>query len=466
VSRGKQIICIYLLPFHTRPRHAPPLAVLPTTAQLRKILGEVINDKGAQGHVVDGLVEELHSLHDSHDALIQFGERLSNLPLRADWPYVEPDDLDAINEECDPDRPRGRILDLSEDDLTSRIEAAFLGRICGCMLGKPFEINTSFDEIRSALEPLGEWPLVDYPSREAVFALKSQQPQWPDLVRGDITHVAPDDDINYTVLAMLVLEENGADFTHNDLRRVWMYNLPILATFGPERTILLKSGVGSLADGDPEVERWVTTLNPGDELCGALIRADAYGYACMGNPSRAAELAFRDASFTHRRTGIYGAMFISAAIAAAPAVSDPIEIFELALRYVPQTSRFAEQVRQSIEEVRQASDWIDGYQRINSRFGEFGFCRIVQEVGTLINTLRFAESVGDGICKQVSQGLDTDSFGATAGSILGAYFGPGHLEDRWTRPFNNDIHLALALFRESSLSRLTERMTKLPQRIN
>ena len=54
----------------------------------------------------------------------------------------------------------------------------------------------------------------------------------------------------------------------------------------------------------------------------------------------------------------------------------------------------------------------------------------------LINTLRFAQDVGDGICKQVSQGNDTDSYGATAGSILGAYFGPEGLEEHrrtlWT----------------------------------
>jgi hypothetical protein len=48
----------------------------------------------------------------------------------------------------------------------------------------------------------------------------------------------------------------------------------------------------------------VAVLNPKDEYCGALIRADAYGYACPGRPALAAELAWRDASLTHRRTGI------------------------------------------------------------------------------------------------------------------------------------------------------------------
>ena len=84
----------------------------------------------------------------------------------------------------------------------------------------------------------------------------------------------------------------------------------------------------------------------------------------------------------------------------------------------------------------------------------------------LINTLKFAENIGHGICIQVSQGADTDSFGATAGSILGAYFGPGYLEKRWLDPFNDDIHSGMAWFFERSIEKLATRMSQLPRKIN
>ena len=90
---------------------------------------------------------------------------------------------------------------------------------------------------------------------------------------------------------------------------------------------------------------------------------------------------------------------------------------------------------------------------------------IYQEIGTMINTLRFAESIGDGICKQVSQGNDTDSFGCTCGSILGAFFGPGHLEPRWLEPFNDTIHTSMATFHEQRLSAVARRMGELPSRV-
>jgi ADP-ribosylglycohydrolase len=431
--------------------------MLPTPAQLRTIITNVLDDRNEQGHAVEAVRDELAATPDSYDALAALVPKLRELPMRDDWPYVEPDDLDTIRTQWAGD---GRSLPM--DDPAARVRAAFTARVCGCMLGKPFEVFVALDEIRSALESAGEWPLNDYPSEAALRALPTLQGQWQELHRDGITHVAPDDDINYTILAMLALESRGLDFTHEHLRTLWLYNLPVLVTFGPERTMLARSALASITGGEPD---WAGLLNPGSEFCGALIRADAYGYACMGRPDVAAELAHRDASFTHRRTGVYGAMFVAAAIAAAPASDDPLDIVRVALNHVPQRSRFAERTRECLDLVEGASDWLDGYRLVHDRFADFGFCRIYQEIGTLINTLRFADDVGDGMCKQVMQGNDTDSFGATVGSILGAFWGPGHLDERWVAPFNDDVRTALAIFHERSLDAITERMAALPTRV-
>ena len=59
------------------------------------------------------------------------------------------------------------------------------------------------------------------------------------------------------------------------------------------------------------------------------------------------------------------------------------------------------------------------------------------------------------------QGNDTDSFGATAGSILGAFF--GEIDERWYAPFNDDVHTALAMFHERvAAKRSPTRMAALP----
>lgn len=442
--------------------------MFPTYEQLRVTLSKIIADKNRQGHITTGMIEEFRNLPDSYDALYSFAEHLAHLPIREDWPYIEPNDWHGIEAELDPDRLQSIIQPLQPQVIEQRIEAAFLGSVCGCILGKPLEINPNMDEIQQALEPLGEWPLKNYVSERAAHNFKRPpHPDWIESVQEHIRWVTPDDDLNYTILGMLVLEQYGINFTHQNILKLWMSYLPPAFTWGPEHTILTKAALatsyGDEQNPDDEIlESWVSLLNPEDEYCGALIRVDAYGYACAGNPALAAEMAWRDASLTHRRTGIYAAMFIAAAIATAFVAKNPIEIFDTALKFVPRRSRFYSIVSDLIHEVSQASNWLEGYQRVHDEYHQYGHCQVYQEIGTLINTLCFAENVGDGICKQVMQGNDTDSFGARAGSILGAFFGPGYLENRWIEPFGDEVRTKLAGFPERSLAKLSSRMGALP----
>ncbi len=435
---------------------------------LRQLLKGVLFDKMQQGHDTENLYEELKAIPKSYDALFTFGDRLTNLPFRKDWQFVEPSSLEEIWRECDPSRPMGAIAQIDLAEAKKRVETAFYGSVCGCILGKPLEEAPYPDlyEIRKALESVGKWPMNDYVSEDILEAMGRRNISWTETTKGKISFVAQDDDITYTIMGMLLLEKYGTAFTKDHIRQLWIENLPIYTTWGPERAMLLRAGISSIAyDEADKVENWASFLNPGDEFCGALIRADAYGYACPGRPALAAELAWKDASWTHRRTGIYGAMFIAAVIASAQVVKDPLEIFNIGLKYVPQKSRFYKIVSDSLNEVSKAKDWVDGYGRIHAKYEEYSACRVYQEVGTVINTLRFAENVADGICKQVSQGNDTDSFGATAGSILGAYFGPDHFDTKWLEPFNDDIYTTINGFMERRLSKVAERMTTLPELI-
>jgi ADP-ribosylglycohydrolase len=158
-------------------------------------------------------------------------------------------------------------------------------------------------------------------------------------------------------------------------------------------------------------------------------------------------------------------MLVAAAISVALVshADDRLGPWRAALEFVPEQSRFAAIVRDSLTEVEQATDWLDGYRRIHGKYGEFSHCRVYQEIGTVLNTSRFASDVGDGIGMQVMQGNDTDSFGATAGSYLGALLGPSAFDrDHWLGRFNDDIHLALATCHIRSLSELASRMSQLP----
>jgi hypothetical protein len=438
--------------------------MLPSMRLLRQQLAAIIDGKANQGHQTKGLRTALPRVPESYDALAAFAESLRHLPLREDWPYVEPNALDEIWAECDPERPLGLIGSIIPDDAARGAAAAFEGAVAGCILGKPLEVDPTLAEIRAAAEAVGEWPLCDYISEGLLDALGRRHRSWTETTRGRIGYVAADDDLNYDIIGMLLLEQHGVGFTREDVMECWLYNLPLGWTFGPERTTLVKAGMRFLGHGPegPPFDEWTELWNPNDEACGAAIRVDAYGYACPGQPALAAELAWRDAGWTHRRTGIYGAMFVAAAIATAFVAPDWRSIFQTALQYVPRRSRFHEITADCLAMVAEVGDWLDGYERIHAKYAQHGACHIYQEVGTLINTVRFAEDVGDGICKQVSQGCDTDCFGEIAGSILGAHFGPGALEARWLAPFADTVHTAVAGCPDQSLASVTRRMAALP----
>mgnify|MGYP006288655975 FL=1 len=438
--------------------------MLSNIQSLKRRLEQVVTCKAQQGHDTAGLLTEIKRAPDGYDAVAELSRRISDLPMRSDWNYVEPNQLQDILEQCASDRPTKPVSHVDAQSITPRVEAAFLSAVSGCMLGKPLEVNPTLGEIRKAAEACGEWPLRDYISDSLLEALGRRHGDAWETTRDRIQYVAPDDDINYTVLGMMVLEKHGPSFTQSELMDLWLKNLPPLWTWGPERSLLVRAALASLDPGEKrDPGQWVSEWNPSDEACGAAIRVDAYGYAAAGHPALAAELAWRDSSMTHRRTGIYGSMFVAAAIATAFVADDPLEIFETALKYVPQRSRFYETMADCFDIVCRANDWLHGYEQIHKKYGEYGHCQLYQECGLLMNSARFASDVGDAICKQVAQGCDTDCFGEIIGSIMGAFFPPGNLEERWLLPFHDDLRTSLGTFHDKSLRSVARRMAKLPE---
>jgi ADP-ribosylglycohydrolase len=444
--------------------------------RLVEMLRLVLSQRLGQGCAIDEprFSARIDAAAGAYDALHALALELRDPPLRPDWPYVEPLEWEGIVAESHSLRPHQAWPRPDMSRAAARAEAGFLGSVCGCVLGKPVEIDPTLAELKQAAGGEQRWPLDDYVSEAFLARLGRRHDSWAETVRERISAVAADDDLHYSILGMLVLERHGLDFGTTELFRLWSENVPSGWTWGPERTALLSVAAHQhhlFAAAAVEDSHDVLFLNPGDEMCGALIRADAYGYACPGNPDLAAWLAWKDASFTHVRTGVYGPMFIAALLAnchaseAGQAGNHRLELVTSALDRVPSKSRFHEVVADSVERVAAATDWESAYAEVHRRYSDYTHCQVYQEIGTLVNTIRFAENVGHGIGLQVSQGNDTDSFGATAGSVLGVLFGPGHLESRWLAPFDDTIAHALADFHEYSLSAVAERMSRLPDRV-
>ena len=120
------------------------------------------------------------------------------------------------------------------------IKAAWEGRISGCLLGKPVEMISMRE---------GRVGLNNYLSESGSLPLRNYvRPMDHEMIRGAnkrcclgmMDKAEADDDITYSVLGLMMLEQHGTELNTDDVARSWINLLPVGATFTAERESYLK----------------------------------------------------------------------------------------------------------------------------------------------------------------------------------------------------------------------------------
>ena len=279
-------------------------------------------------------------------------EKLAELRALPDDPALrdaEPNDLDGIRA-LRPAGARRYWTELPEATFRDRLEGAMLGRFAGCTLDSIVEC-WDIEKMERWAAYLGDaFPPTDYWSEaERPQDLKYSTSRRDRFTRSKMDGVPTDDDIIYTQLGMLILEDYGVDFSVDDVGAALMKYLSDAKTAEGVALRNLHAGV-------PPAEA-AAVDNPFIHWIGADIRSDPWGYAAPGWPEKAAEFAFRDAYVSHRRNGIYGAMYFSAVIAAAFALSDPLKALEAGLAEIPADCLMAREVRWALEVAGDINDF-------------------------------------------------------------------------------------------------------------
>lgn len=344
-------------------------------------------------------------------------------------------------------------------DLEDRVLGGWLGRIAGNMLGKPVEQGDVWtrDRIDGYLRRAAALPLTDYlpePADERdALALR---PEWDRCVRGRIHGSCRDDDVDYAILGLDLLETHGFGFSTEQVGELWLLRLPYLQTFTAER-----AAYRNLADGlKPPLT--ATYDNPYQEWIGALIRADIFGWTCPDAPRRAASLARRDAVLSHAGNGVYGAMWAAALISAAFTAPTVRQAIDSALTVVPASCRLARTVRRVVSLHETRLSWEDTLSTLSEETAGLGWIHTVPNVAVLTAGLLY----GDGdftrtLALTVRGGLDTDSNGATAGSVAGVLTGAADIPGRWKDPLRDTVRSAVFGFDGARISDLAERTVRL-----
>lgn len=421
---------------------------------LRELLADELMQRGEEGYEVAELEEAVKRsvVNGTDEECEQLLNLLEQAPQRADWLYEEPSTLEGIQASLPAAAPLPK-LDLSEEELRDRLYAAWLGRCAGCNLGKPVE-GWSRDAIRTYLQFADSYPLEDYfPVLELMLAGLQLNGSWPETTRGRIRFMARDDDIDYTILGLHILETRGFDFGPEDVAQKWMSMMPFLTTYTAERAAYRNLIYGLRP---PET---ATYRNPYREWIGAQIRADMWGYVSPGDPRQAASLAFQDSSLSHVKNGIYGEIWVAALIAASFVAPDMRTALDTALAQIPPHSRLAEALCDVLGMYSSGLDWELARDDLGSRYyGQYSFVHTVNNAAVVAAALLWGE--GDytrTIGLAVQGGWDTDCNGATAGSIFGAMHGTKALLGRWVNPLNDLVRSAVFGFDNSRISDLAER---------
>lgn len=373
-----------------------------------------------------------------------------NAKQKEDYKYVEPSELEKIKflrkeHEYEKTQP-------SKEQLEEKIHGAWMGRICGCMLGKTVEgIRTN--ELIPFLKGSDNYPMHRYILRSDINDEIIEKYSYPFAQRhyaDEIDGMPYDDDTNYVILSQVIIEKHGRDFTARDVSQAWLDYQPRYAYWTAERVAFCNFINGY------EPPASAIYKNPFREWIGAQIRGDYYGYINPGDPQAAAEMAFRDASISHIKNGIYGEMFASAMIAAAAVTNNIEDIIKAGLAEIPHTSRLYEAITKVIDGFKNGAEQKSCFDNIHKQYDEYtghGWCHTIPNAMIVAASLLYGGGdYSKSICMAVETGFDTDCNGATVGSVLGMANGIKSIPEYWTKPINDTLYTTIFGFDKVKIS--------------
>lgn len=433
-----------------------------------------ITQRQEEGCDVTGFSEKFQACQGNRNALNALYDELDRLSVQPSFPYNEPSALNDILALATPRKDPGFAG--SREELEDRMYGAWLGRCIGCALGKPMETypyvagrdgKRGYEFVLEWLKGADAWPLTGYVPGTSKAQETGLDLRFPDSQREHIRFMETDDDIRYLVLALLLGEEKGNDFTPDDIAILWQQYLPMRMCFTAEIQAYINSINTELTNPEERYAYYANYHNPFREWIGAQIRVDHYAYVNAGSPLLAAKVAWQDARFSHVKNGLYGAMFVAAAIAEAFHGSTPETCIEAGLSVIPTTSRLHEAILQSVEIAKTAKDEEALYRALWDRFGCYSHVHTINNAAACAAALIFGK--GDftrTVVTAMCVGWDTDCNGATIGSLMGAMLGAKQLPKHWVDPLHDTLYSAIPDFHPVSISACARRSVALFEKLH
>lgn len=319
-------------------------------------------------------------------------------------------------------------------DYVERVYAGILGKLIGVYLGRPFEGWTH----ARILKELGP---IKYYVHE----------------RFGVPLVVSDDDVAGTFTFPRALEDSGisGDLTSREIGEAWLNyiveNRSILWWGGngvaAEHTawLNLKKGIPAPESGSASVNGKVMA-----EQIGAQIFIDCWAMVAPDRPELAARLAEQAARVSHDGEAVNAAVLWAAMEARAFGCSDPDELIETGLSFVPRDCEIAKLIFDVRNWCATNSNWQDTFARIEKKYGYDkypGNCHVVPNHAVMIMSLLHSpDDFGRAQTIVNSSGWDTDCNAGNVGCLLGIMLGLEGLEPGpdWRGPIGDRMLISSA----------------------
>lgn len=412
------------------------------------------------------LTDQQYSFEEREEKALDILNQIEKETIKPGYEFQEPDELKEIF--LLRDEQHKKTYNVLSEDIKSKISGAWLGRCIGCLLGQPIE-GWKRNRIVGFLKDTKNYPIKHFMSSdvddeiiERYQVSNNGENAFCDTVThwiNNITDMPEDDDTNYTVIGLKVLELYGKHFDSENVAETWLTSLPMGHVSTSERVAY--RNIGNLIDA-PKCGWW---KNPYREWIGAQIRGDIFGYVSPGNPEEAARMAWTDGRISHVKNGIYGEMFIAAMLAAAYCVTEPLDLINDGLGQIPSTSRLykkGKEVLKMYQDGKKVDETIEWLHQNYSEDDEHQWCHTITNALVVAISLLYSE--GDfekALHIAIECGFDTDCNGATVGSIMGMLLGEEKIPENWKAGLTGVLRTGVAGFHQITINELVERTYKL-----
>lgn len=309
---------------------------------------------------------------------------------------------------------------LNEEEYYRKAYGAWLGKNIGGTLGEPVEGRKERLDLEFYPELPGEFDTTN-------------STHYPDSIDdGEPTPLA-NDDLDLQLIWLHAIEQYGVDLGARELGQEWIDH--VFFPYNEYRYALanLRRGI------EPPVSGWFNNQFYNDCM-GAPIRSEIWALIAPGAPDVATAYAYQDAIVDHAGgEGVYGEMFNAAVESAAFVENDPHRLIDVGLSYIPDDCDIASAVRDTVAWHEEEHDWETIRDFILEEYGHPDMTNAPQNFAFVILGWLVGDDFGDALLTCVNCGYDTDSSGATIGSLLGILNGRDGIPDEWIEPIGHRV---------------------------